>query len=63
METTTPAVVGIAVLFEPPGAAIFAGLLLHQSIPSAALAGMAIILCGLALVVWQSSPIMNAEAL
>jgi len=55
METTTPAVVGIAVLFEPPGAAIFAGLLLQQSIPLAALIGMAVILLGLAIVVWQSN--------
>lgn len=63
METTTPAVVGIAVLFEPPGAAIFAGFLLHQSIPLAALVGMAVILLGLAIVVWQSNPTATSEAL
>jgi len=62
METTSAAVVGIAVLFEPPGAAIFAGLLLHQAIPSAALVGMAVILCGLALVVWQSNRPQLTEA-
>ena len=55
METTTPAVVGIAVLFEPPGAAIFAAVLLHQSIPLIALIGMGVILVGLGIVVWQSN--------
>ncbi|MEI7443150.1 MAG: DMT family transporter [Actinomycetes bacterium] len=55
METTTPAIVGIAVLFEPPGAAIFAAILLKQSIPLTALIGMGVILFGLGIVVWQSN--------
>ncbi len=54
MATTSSNVVGIAVLFEPPGAAIFAGLFLHQDIPNTAYVGMAVILSGLAMVVWQS---------
>ena len=51
MDTTPAAIVGIAVLFEPPGAAIFAGFLLHQHIPPLALIGMVIILFGLVIVV------------
>ena len=54
MSTTSSNVVGIAVLFEPPGAAIFAGFLLDQQIPISAYVGMAIILIGLAIVVLQS---------
>jgi len=54
MESTSATVVGIAVLFEPPGAAIFAGLLLHQHIPATAVLGMCIILCGLVMVVRQA---------
>mgnify|MGYP006271316341 CR=1 FL=1 len=56
MSTTSSNVVGIAVLFEPPGAAIFAALLLGQHIALSALVGMAIILGGLVMVVWQSKP-------
>ena len=56
MQTTTAAVVGIAVLFEPPGAAIFAGFLLHQRIPAITAIGMAVILFGLVIVVRQSNP-------
>lgn len=63
MATTTAAVVGIAVLFEPPGAAIFAGFLLHQHIPVTAVIGMAIILCGLVVVVRQSNASTPVEAL
>jgi len=62
METTTPAVVGIAVLFEPPGAAIFAAILLKQSVPITALIGMVVILIGLALVVWQSNNTTTVDA-
>ncbi len=54
MSTTSSNVVGIAVLFEPPGAAIFAGFLLDQQIPFSAYFGMAVILIGLAIVVLQS---------
>jgi len=42
-------------LFEPPGAAIFAAILLKQSIPLTALIGMGVILFGLGIVVWQSN--------
>jgi len=63
MATTTAAVVGIAVLFEPPGAAIFAGFLLHQHIPITAVIGMAVILGGLVIVVRQSNPSAPVEAL
>mgnify|MGYP000381979541 CR=1 FL=1 len=63
MQTTSASVVGIAVLFEPPGAAIFAAILLHQNIPLSALFGMVVILCGLALVVWQSNNSSTIEAL
>lgn len=63
MQTTSASVVGIAVLFEPPGAAIFAAILLHQHIPFSALVGMVIILCGLGLVVWQSNSSASLETI
>jgi len=63
METTSATVVGIAVLFEPPGAAIFAGFLLHQHIPATAVLGMAVILIGLVLVVRESQvPVLPLES-
>ena len=63
MDTTPAAIVGIAVLFEPPGAAIFAGILLHQHIPPVALIGMAIILIGLVIVVSHSNEPAPVESL
>lgn len=63
MQNTTPAVVGIAVLFEPPGAAIFAALLLHQHLDFAAIFGMAVILVGLVIVVWQSNDEQTGDLL
>lgn len=55
MSTTSSNVVGIAVLFEPPGAAIFASFLLHQHLPLTAIVGMITILSGLVIVVRQDS--------
>lgn len=61
MSSTSSNVVGIAVLFEPPGAAIFASFLLHQHLPPAAIVGMITILFGLAIVVWQDSKALRPQ--
>lgn len=51
LATTGPLVVSLALLLEVPGAATIAAFLLGQTPPPAALAGLAVMLLGLALVV------------
>ena len=51
LATTSPMVVSIALLLEVPGAALIAAGLLGQQPPLAALAGLAVMLTGLVLVV------------
>ncbi len=51
LATTNPLVVSLALLLEVPGASLLAALLLGQLPPPAALAGLVVILAGMALVV------------
>lgn len=51
LATTSPMVVSIALLLEVPGAALIAAALLGQQPPLAAIAGLAVMLTGLVLVV------------
>lgn len=51
LATISPTVVSLTILLEVPGAALLAGLLLGQSPPLVAYAGLALICTGLALVV------------
>jgi len=48
LRTTSPTVVALAILFEAPGAALIAGLWLHQHPRALALGGLAILLLGVA---------------
>ena len=51
LATTSPMVVSLALLLEVPGAALLAALILAQQPPAAALAGLALMLAGMALVI------------
>ena len=51
VATTGPLAVSLALLLEVPGAALLAALILGQQPPAGALAGLAVILAGMALVV------------
>ena len=51
LRTSSPTVVSLAILFEVPGAALIAGLWLHQSPHVGALPGLALLLVGITLVV------------
>ena len=51
LATTGPLLVSLALLLEVPGAALLAALILGQTPPPAALAGLAVILTGMVLVV------------
>ena len=51
LATTSPLAVSLALLLEVPGAALLAALILGQQPPVAALAGLAVMLTGMALVI------------
>ena len=51
LATTTPMLVSLALLLEVPGAALIAAFLLGQTPPLAAVAGLAVMLLGMALVI------------
>ena len=51
LATTRPVVVSLAMLLEVPGAALIAALFLGQLPPLGAVAGLAVILAGMALVI------------
>ncbi|MEO5652158.1 MAG: DMT family transporter [Marmoricola sp.] len=51
LATTTPMLVSLALLLEVPGAALIAAFLLGQTPPPAAVAGLAVMLAGMALVI------------
>ena len=51
LATTSPMVVSLALLLEVPGAALIAAFLLDQTPPGAAVAGLAVMLAGMALVI------------
>lgn len=51
LATMSPLVVSMTILLEIPGAAILAAVFLGESLPAGTYAGLALILCGLAVVV------------
>nr|WP_282099509.1 DMT family transporter [Arthrobacter sp. E3] len=51
LATISPLVVSMMILVEIPGAALLAGIFLHQSLPSGTYIGLALILAGLAVVI------------
>jgi drug/metabolite transporter (DMT)-like permease len=51
LSSTSATVVSLAILFEVPGAAVLAAIFLHQTVPVAAVPGLALLLAGLAIVV------------
>lgn len=51
LATISPLVVSMMILVEIPGAALLAGVFLHQTLPSGTYAGLALILAGLAVVI------------
>ena len=51
LATTTPMLVSLALLLEVPGAALIAAFLLGQTPPPAAVAGLAVMLAGMTLVI------------
>lgn len=62
LATTGPLLVSLALLLEVPGASVLAALILGQTPPAGALAGLAVILAGMALVV-LGRPAVPAEPL
>lgn len=53
LASMSPLVVSMLILLEIPGAAILAAVFLHQLLPAATFAGLAVILAGLAVVVYS----------
>jgi drug/metabolite transporter (DMT)-like permease len=64
LARTSPVVVALALMLEVPGAALLAAFFLGQSPPPGALAGLALILAGMALVVVgnRGAPAAGMEA-
>jgi drug/metabolite transporter (DMT)-like permease len=50
LATVSPTVVSMVILLEVPGAALLAGVFLHQTPPAGVYVGLAVLLCGLAVV-------------
>jgi drug/metabolite transporter (DMT)-like permease len=55
LRSTSATVIGLAILFETPGAALIAAVWLHQSPPSWAVPGLLMLFAGLAIVVRSSA--------
>jgi drug/metabolite transporter (DMT)-like permease len=62
LATTSPMYVSLALLLEVPGAALLAALILGQQPPAAALAGLAVMVAGMALVIVSNREPLPDEA-
>ena len=62
LATTSPVYVSLALLLEVPGASLLAALILGEQPPAAALAGLALMVAGMALVIVSSRLALPDEA-
>lgn len=61
LRSMSPTLVSVAILFETPGAGLIAALWLHQHPSEWALAGLAMLFCGLVIVVRARAPAPAAD--